>query len=1075
VKGAIAWFARNSVAANLMMLLFVVGGAASIPFIAQKSFPDIDINIVQIGVPYLGAAPEEVEQGVCIRIEEAIQGVEGIDKITSTANEGSCGVSAELGAGVPIDRALAEIKNEVDGITTFPEETEKPIISYISTQRDAIQLALYGPASERALKVLGERVRDDLTALRGVTQVDLDSVRDYEISIEVPEKSLRRHGLTFDDVARAVRRSSLDRPGGAIRASEGEVLLRAKGQAYTGEEFERLVVQTRPDGTRLLLADIATVVDGFSEDEVYARFNGVPGVLVRVSRVGDQQLLDLVVAVKGYLGEMASRLPDNLTLSVWRDGAVYLRDRLDILLRNGRTGFVLVFLVLALFLRLRLAFWVSVGVPISILGTLFMFGPLGISIDVISLFAFILVLGLLVDDAIVVGENVHRHQQAAEEPLEAAIQGTREVSVPVIFGVLTTVAAFMPMVLGPGELGQVFGTIGIVVIWCLFFSVVESQLILPAHLGHMKVEQEEVDGEGASSRWKRVQRRFSSGLERLAEQRYRPALERALEWRYATVSLGIATLILTVALLATGQVLQFTFFPPVESDSVTARLTMPLGTPVERTGAAITDLESAAFELQQELEEEYGEPLVARVLALVGQYPGEQRTPLDRGGPVGAPHLGGVTIELVTGDARPLSTEEVAQRWRARAPAIVGAEELVFRSSLFSAGDPIDIQLQAVDIGMLEQAAERVKQQLAGYAGVLDIADTFRAGKEEIKLAILPEAESLGLTLDDLAGQVRQAFYGEEAQRIQRGRDDIRVMVRYPEAQRRSLADLENLRIRTPDGGEVPFYAVARAERGRGYASIRRSDRRRVVRVTADIDRGRANANVILREIEREFLPILLADHPGLSYSLEGEQSEQRETLAGLARNYLFAIIVIYCLLAVPLRSYSQPLIIMAVIPFGLVGAIFGHIIMKAYSGITFNMMSVFGVVALSGVVVNASLVLVHYINSCRERGVSLEQAVKEAGVARFRPIVLTSLTTFAGLLPLLREPSVSAQFLVPMATSLAFGVVFATVISLFLVPSGYIILEDIKGLWRPEKKPALAPVEPLHRGDVAAGGERRR
>jgi multidrug efflux pump subunit AcrB len=779
--------------------------------------------------------------------------------------------------------------------------------------------------------------------------------------------------------------------------------------------------------------------------------------------------------VKGYLETAGSRLPDTISLAVWRDGAIYLRDRLDILLRNGLSGFVLVFIVLALFLRLRLALWVSLGVPISIFGALAIFAPLGISIDVISLFAFILVLGLLVDDAIVVGENVHRHQQNAEEPLGAAVQGTSEVSIPVIFGVLTTVVAFLPMVLAPGEIGQVFGAIGVVVIWCLFFSVVESQLILPAHLGHMKVEHESVEGEGASARWKRMQRRVAGSLERLAKQRYLPALELALEWRYATLAVGIAALVVTIAMLATGQVLQFTFFPPVQADAVTARLTMPLGTPVERTAQGIRDLEAAAFELQRELGEEHETPVVQRVLALVGQYPGGQRTPLDRGGSSSAPHTGGVTVELVAGDARPISAEQVAQLWRERTPPIIGAEELVFRSALFSAGDPIDIQLAAADIDQLERAADRVKAKLAEYAGVFDIADTFRAGKQEIKLAILPEAESLGLTLDDLARQVRQGFYGEEAQRIQRGRDDIRVMVRYPQAQRRSLTDLENLRIRTPDGGEVPFYAVARAERGRGYATIRRTDRRRVVRVKADLDRDRANANVILADLRSDFFPTLIADHPGLSYSLEGEQSEQRETLAGLRRNFLFAIVVIYCLLAIPLRSYGQPLIIMAVIPFGLVGAIFGHIVMKAYSGITFNMMSVFGVVALSGVVVNASLVLVHYINGRREQGDSLREAVTRAGVARFRPIVLTSLTTFAGLFPLLREPSVSAQFLIPMATSLAFGVLFATVISLFLVPSSYLVLEDIKGLWQREKKPALAPVEPLHRGDVAVGGERRR
>ena len=1077
MKGAIAWFARNHVAANLMMVLFVAGGLVSLPRIHQKMFPDFEIDIVQVAVVHPGAAPEEVEQGVCVRIEEEIQSIEGIEKITSTASEGACGVSAELISDYPIDRALSEIKNAVDGIDTFPEDTEKPIVSHLSLRRNAIQLALSGDATEEALKIHGERIRDDIAALPGVTQVELKSTRPYEISIEVPEESLRRHGITFDQVAAAVRRGSLDRPGGSIRAAEGEVLLRARGQAYTGEEFERLVVVTREDGTRVLLGDVARVRDGFDEDEVFARFDGHPAVLIQVFRVGDQRVLDLVQTVKDYATRSAARLPDGLSLTVWRDGAQYLRDRLNILLENGAFGFVLVFAVLALFLRLRLAFWVAVGVPIAFLGALAFF-PLGaISIDVISLFAFILVLGLLVDDAIVVGENVHRHQQNHEDPLEAAIRGTQEVSVPVIFGVATTVAAFLPMLVSPGSLGQVFAAIAVVVVLCLVFSVVESQLILPAHLGHMKVEtgdETEVTGTGLVARWKRVQRRAAGSLERVAERRYRPALERAIEFRYATLATGVVALMLTVALLGAGH-LKFSFFPAVSNDYISARLAMPLGTPVAVTSEAVARIEEAAERLRAELAREYGgeDPIVRHVLASVGEQSGSDGPPNQVSDAAAASHLGEVSIELQSGDHRPLEAEEIKNRWRDLTPPIAGVEELTFNASLFSAGDPINVQLQAADVDMLERAAEKLKAKVAEYDGVADIADSFQGGKQEIALTILPEAEALGLTLEDLARQVRQAFYGEEAQRVQRGRDDVKVMVRYPRDQRRSLADLENLRIRTPEGGEVPFYAVARAEQGRGYASIRRSDRQRIVRVTADIDPSRANAGQIIADLEHGFLPQLLDDHPGLSYTLEGEQSEQRETLAALAQNYLFAMVLIYTLLAIPLRSYGQPLIIMAVIPFGLVGAIAGHLILNAFAliglhrGVTFNMMSVFGVVALSGVVVNASLVLVHYINNCRDRGQPLVEAVTTAGAARFRPIVLTALTTFAGLLPLLAERSVTATFLIPMATSLGFGVVFASVVSLFLVPSGYVILEDLKRLLRgrPRVEPTLATVEPLRPG----------
>jgi multidrug efflux pump subunit AcrB len=798
-------------------------------------------------------------------------------------------------------------------------------------------------------------------------------------------------------------------------------------------------------------------------------------VLVRVYRVGDQKVLDLVARVKEYVARAGAELPEGLELSVWRDGSRALRDRLDILIRNGRGGFILVFAVLALFLRLRLAFWVSIGVPISFLGALWLFPILDLSIDVISLFAFILVLGLLVDDAIVVGESVHRHRERGESALGAAIRGTQQVAVPVIFGVLTTVAAFLPMITSPGVLGQVFAAIGVVVICCLLFSLVESQLVLPAHLGHMRLTDERAEaraaqGSSISARWKRLQRALGGSLQRVATEFYRPRLERALEWRYATLATGIAVLLVTLSFVATGR-MRFSFFPPVQSDYISARLTMPQGTPVEVTAAAAGELEDAAWRMKAALDAEVtvdGQSLVKHVLASVGEQSAGRHGP-PRGAPSGGggSHLGEVSIELLGGDVRPLSAAEVARRWREATSPIPDVEELTFTSALFSVGDPIDIQLQSSDVNTLRYAADRLKQQLAEYAGVFDIADSFRDGKREVELTILPAAETLGLSLDDLSRQVRQAFYGAEAQRIQRGRDDVRVMVRYPESQRRSLTDLDNLRIRTPEGGEVPFYAVARAEFGRGYASIKRADRQRVIDVTADLDLTQANANEILADLQRDFLPRLLAEHPGLSYDLEGEQREQQKTLGALMRNYVFALILIYALLAVPLRSYEQPLIIMAVIPFGLVGAVAGHLLM----GQSLSMMSVFGVVALSGVVVNSSLVLVHYVNQRRGEGDPLMVAVREAGVARFRPIVLTSITTFAGLTPLLLERSISAQFLIPMATSLGFGVVFASAISLFLVPSAYVILEDLKGLVRREP-PAAAVHAPFSAVEEAAVAE---
>ena len=1057
----IAWFARNHIAANLLMALLVFGGLTAMYRVQVKSFPDIDRPIVNVGVTYLGAAPEEVEEGVCIRIEEEIQGITGIEKLTSSAAEGACGVTAELMQGYPVDRALSEIKNAVDSITTFPEETEKPIVNYLSSRRTALQIAVSADTDERSLKVFGERVRDGIAALPEVTQVDLFNARRYEIAIEVSEETLRRYRLSFDEVVRAVRRGSLDRPGGSIKTTAGEVLLRTKGQAYSAAEFEQIVVRTREDGTRLLLGEIANIVDGFEEDERYATFDGNPAVTVKVDRVGDQSVLEVVASTNQYLTQMQERLPEGIDLTVWRDSSQGLRDRLSLMFRNGASGFALVFIVLALFLRLRLALWVSIGVPISMLGAVYLFPIAGVSIDVISSFGFIMVLGLLVDDAIVVGENIHRHQENAEDPLDSAIRGAQEVAVPVIFGVLTTIAAFLPMLLAPGEMGQIFGAIALTVILCLIFSVVESQLVLPAHLGHMGVSSgKKSPAPGTlSARFRAVQRRISGSLERLSRSVYAPRLETALVWRYAVIVAGVGILLVSVATVRYGiggARLFFSFFPPIESDFLIADVTMPQGTHVERTEAAVFELEAAAYRLKQELDAEYdvdGESLIKHVMVSVGQQPLNIGGGPDGENTTSGAQLGEVVVEVLSGDVRPLSAKDITRRWQAHVRPIADIEKLEFRSDFFSLGDPIEIQLDSANADDLRAAATRLKRELSTYAGVSEVNDSFSEGKQEIKLSILPAAESLGLTLDDLARQVRQAFYGAEAQRIQRGRDDVRVMIRYPLEQRSSLADLDSLRIRTPMGGEVPFLTVARVELGRGFSTIRRTNRKRVINVSAELDETQTSAGEVIADLQAEFLPALAADYPGLGYGLEGQQAEQSQSVGSLALDYPLALILIYALLAIPLRSYFQPLIIMAVIPFGLVGAIFGHWFMyfarELLTDWTFNysMMSVFGVVALTGGVVNSSLVLVHYVNGRRERGVPLEDAVREAGVARFRPIVLTSITTFAGLTPMLRETSVSAQFLIPMATSLGFGVLFGSAISLVLVPCLYMVSEDVRQL----------------------------
>jgi multidrug efflux pump subunit AcrB len=1051
----IDWFARNPVAANLLMWVVLVGGLLSAPLIPQKEMPDIQVDMVTVSVVYRGAAPEEVEQGVCVRVEEELEGIEGIERIRSTSNEGACVVTAELIQGADLTRAVGDVKNRIDALDTLPDEAEKPIVSQVTVRRSVADVAIFGDADERSLKLLAERVRDELTAIPGITQVEVTNARPYEISIEVPESALRRHALSFDQVAQAVRRGSLDLPGGSLKTEGGEILLRTKAQAYIGREFEELVVLTRDDGTRVPLRDVATVIDGFEDTDQWATFDGKPCVMVRVYRVGDQDVIDISNAVKAYVAEAGARMPEGISLAVWRDSSVGLRDRLSTLYSNGIQGTVLVVAILLLFLRARVALWVTTGIPVAMLGTLFVMPALGYSVNSISTFGFIMVLGMLVDDAIVVGENVFTYQQRGEPRLDAAIRGTREVTVPVIFGILTSVAAFSPLLLVPGTMGQIMSVIGTVVILCLLFSMAESQLVLPSHLGHGRDRAPGHSRLGpAAARladgWQRFQSRFDERFQSFLAGPYQRFLLRTLEWRYTTIAASVALLLLAIAAVASGR-LRFSFFPPIEADYVSAQLTMPQGTSAHVTADAVKRVAAAAAELRAELAAELpaGAPsLIRHVHTSLGEQPFAAAGATGPGAGsntrarTGA-HLGEVTLELLPADERELRTSQIAQRWREKTGPIPDAVELLFASALFSVGEAINVQLQGNDVDALREAADRLEAKLETIPGVIDIADSFRAGKKEVKLTILPAAEALGLTQQDLARQVRQAFYGEEAQRVQRGRDDVRVMVRYPESERRTLGDLENMRIRRPDGAEVAFGTVARAELGRGFASIRRADRQRVVNVTADVDRTHTTDTAVVASLEAGALGEILRDYPGMSYRLEGAQREQRRAFGSLFRSAAVALFVIYALLAIPLHSYGQPLLIMSVIPFGIVGGIGGHLLL----GKDLAMMSVMGLVAASGVVVNASLVLVHYVNARREQGDSLLEAVRDSAVARFRPILLTSATTFLGLAPLIVERSMQAQFLIPMAISLAFGVLFAAAITLVVIPSGYLILEDLRGL----------------------------
>jgi len=1047
VRRLIAWFAANGVAANLLMAVIVAAGLFTVANLKREVFPEFSSEMISIAVPYPGAAPEEVEEGIVVRIEEAIQDLEGIEEIDSTAAENAGSVLVEIEPRYDVQKLLNDVKARIDAIDTFPEEAEEPVVQELILRRQVINVAVHGDASERTLKELGERVRDDLTAIPGITQVTLASARPYEISIAVSEQALERWGLTFDQVARAVRAASLDLPGGEIETAGGEILLRTVGQAYRGEEFERLPLLTLPDGTRLLIGDVAEVDDGFADSDQAARFNGEPAVQVQVFRVGDQNALDVAAEVRAYVERTQPGLPEGITLTPWQDDSRVLRSRLDLLVRNGRAGFVLVFLVLALFLRLKLAGWVALGIPISFLGAIALMPWFGVSINLISLFAFIVVLGIVVDDAIVVGENIYSEVEAGKGGLDASVDGAERVGVPVVFAVLTTIAAFAPLLAVEGTTGKIMRVIPIIVIATLVFSLIESLFVLPNHLSHLGRREEREPGRVRGA-WRRLRERFARGLDWFIAHAYRPSLDWALSQRYLSLAIALAVLAIAFGVVRGGW-LRFTFFPPVEAENVVAILEMPQGTPSEVTAAAVRRIEEAAFAIERELEADEGPGLFQNVAASIGEQPfraAQSRGGGDVGRAFTAGHLGEVNFELRPAEEREITSPEIAEMWRQRAGAIPDAVSLTFTASLFDAGDAVNVQLSGGTpsdgrLDRLREVAAEIKEQLATYPGVREISDSYRAGKSEVELDVTAEGQAAGLTLADLGRQVRQAFFGEEAQRIQRGRDEVKVMVRYPEEARRSLGALERLRIRLPDGTSVPFSTAAAAEYSRGPASIQRTNRRRVLNVTADVDTETANANRILADLESNVLPAILADHPEVRYTFEGEQQEQRETLGGLVRGFGFALLVIYALLAIPFRSYVQPLIVMSAIPFGLIGAIGGHLVM----GLDLTILSGFGIVALTGVVVNDSLVMVDWINRRYRAGEPIATSIREAGAARFRAILLTSLTTFAGLTPLLLERSLQAQFLIPMAVSLAFGVLFATFITLILVPVLYRIQEDVQ------------------------------
>ena len=1031
---------HNPVAANLLMIVIIVVGGMSVYNLRRETFPQISFDIISVRTVFPGATPEEIEESVVVKIEEAIQGVEGIQDIFSQSRESSGVVLARLKPGVDNRRALEDIQSQVEKVDTFPEDAEPPIYEELSERRKVINIAIYGEQPERTLKEVATRVRDDLLASEFISQIRLVGTRDYEISIEVSEESLRRHGLTFEEIRRVVQRSSLNLPGGSIKTPTQDIVVRTAGQRYTGLEFALLPLLTRDDGTVVTLDEVARVSDGFVDAWRIGRFNGTPSVLVSVFRTNEEDALVISDAVRAYVAEQAPRLPQGLSMSVWADDSAVTKGRLELLGRNGLQGLFLVLLSLWLFMNMRLAIWVAAGLVVALLAGLWILDLYGGTLNMITMFAFIMALGMLVDDGIVVGENIYSHWRRGKNPVQAAIDGAGEVALPVIGAVSTTMAAFVPLFIMEGILGKFVAIMPVAVVAVLLGSLLECMLILPPHLAHALPEGgSRQHRRGVRRQAQRVRNGIDGALDWFIESVYMPLLRRAMAWRLVVAASALSILMLMFGLLLGGH-LNFELFPDRDTDTIVARVTMPQGTPLAHTAAATARLEAAGRLLDNHFRpsDPGSERVVKQIMTVVGIN-------TDFEPEVGS-HIGEVTVELLAAEQRGISSTLLADKWRELSGDVPDALELIFMSEdIFPVGKPIEVRLMGDNFTEMREAAARLEAELGTYPGVLDISNDFRPGKMEIQLALKPAGRVLGITLADLAGQVNQGFFGAEALRLQRGRDDVKVVIRYPETERRSLGDLDNIRIRTPNGSEVPFHEVATATLRRGFSVIKRSDRQRALSVMADVDSTKANAEKILADLQADYLPRMLADYESMRYSFEGQHKETQRSVGSLFRGFIIAMLLVYTILAVIFRSYAQPLVVMSVIPFGLIGAVIGHLIM----GHVLSLISLFGLVALSGVLVNDSLVLVDFINRSRSQGMPLFEAVLSGGRQRFRAIILTSVTTVAGLSPILFEKSVQAQFLIPMAISMSFGLMGATALVLVLVPALYLLLYDMQGIWR--------------------------
>ncbi|MGJ8692197.1 MAG: efflux RND transporter permease subunit [Thalassotalea sp.] len=1024
----IAWFARNHVAANLLLITIVLAGLFSLfNRIPLEIFPSFESERITVQISLRGASPEDVEKSITIRVEEAVQDLEGVERINSRSSENNSSVTIEVEDNYDAREMLADIKSRVDAINTFPSDAEKPIISLAQRKREVITVAIASAYGEKELREFAEQIRDEMLKIPDITQLELSGVRNYEIAVEISQDKLRQYQLSLETISRAIASSSLDLSAGNLKSAGGDILLSSKGQAYQKDEFAKIVIKNSADGSIILLEDIATITDGFEESPVRTRFNGKKAAFIEVYRIGQQSAITVADQVKSYISDKQQDLPVGYSLSYWDDDSQIIKNRLSTLITSAVQGSFLVLLLLTLFLRPSIAFWVFIGIPVSFMGALIVMPFFGVTLNIMSLFGFILVLGIVVDDAIVTGENIYTHMKTTASAEEAAINGTKEVATPVTFGILTTVVAFLPLAYIEGGRGALFSQLPVVIIPVLIFSLIESKFVLPAHLKYIKLR-----GEKKPNKFQRFQERFADGFEYSVIKYYQPVLQKALRNKATTLCLFIAIFILIASLISSGWS-RFVYFPRIPSETIRVSLTMPSGTPFEVTDNFVENIAQTAYSLQKKHVEEDGSPIIMNVLAVTG----------GRGG---ATHQGSVRFEIVAPENRKsaITSNQLLNEWRRNIGIIPGAESLSYRAEIGRSSDPIDIQLSGNSLTTLAAIAEKIKARLRTYPEIFDISDSLSDGKQELQIELNQQGEALGLTRNNLISQVKSAYFGLQVQRIQRGRDDVRVMVRLPLAERSALSILEHVLIKTPNGGEVPLAHVTNLKSGKSPSAINRIDRYRILSVIADVDKETANMTVINSDIA-QYIDNLMTQYPGVSYKMEGEAKEQRESFASLGWALIFVFFAIYCLLAIPFKSYWQPIVVMSIIPFGILGAVLGHTIMAR----DLTILSVLGMLALIGVVVNDSLVLVDYINKKRQAGFALLDAVSTAGAARFRPVMLTSLTTFIGLMPLLFEQSTQAQFLIPMAISLGYGILFATFITLILVPVNYVILEKIADIFR--------------------------